>query len=292
MIQSLNWELEAMKDHIPPSRVWQQCRELADQLFALPCYELTDKRMTYEVKPLDRLDPRGCWLMDAFLNSFQRHRWSYQSDKWAPVAKIKNVVVSEIYNPRLVQAYRAELQQLQLRAGGECTTVPELSDAIRLRTACGGPNLNEHFLFHGCSWDSADCIMKEGFDPRLGGVASGNAFGIGSYFTTVASKADFYTQKNIDSNQAVGSKQRQMFVSRVALGEIYEAWYFEKYRRPPQKANGSGYDSVLGVPRVRGGPVDYDEFIVYRIAQAVPQYIIRYEHEEWCACRTCKHRAK
>ena len=94
---------------------------------------------------------------------------------------------------------------------------------------------------------------------------AGDAFGGGSYFTTRASKADFYTEK-----LSPISSLRQMLVARVALGEVSEATAFDSFLRcPPLDADGLRCDSVLGVPRSRGGCVDHDEFVVYERKQAV-----------------------
>ncbi|EPT30265.1 hypothetical protein TGME49_202030 [Toxoplasma gondii ME49] len=54
--------------------------------------------------------------------------------------------------------------------------------------------LNEFFLFHGCKADRAELIAVSGFDFRRGGENRGKLFGVGTYFSPLASKADLYTR--------------------------------------------------------------------------------------------------
>merc|ERR1711933_38459 len=105
---------------------------------------------------------------------------------------------------------------------------------------------------------------------------------MGAYFTTMASKADYYTDLFSHGGQ---SSSRVIFVARVALGEIHEAKTCDSsLRRPPVRNDGLRFDSVLGVPRSRGGRVDHDEFIVYERKQCCPQFAIVYRHKPTCRC--------
>lgn len=263
---------------------------LADRLFAMPSYPLTSKGSEYARLP-DR-DPRKQWLESYFLSSLQEHRRAMGSEEWSPKPEIDVLDVAEFYHEASTRAYRYELGELVSTRENDHSPVPELDMAIRVRTNLGGPRVNEALLFHGCDWRVAKAIQKEGFDPRLGGTNAGALFGIGSYFTTVASKADYYTQKWVDVDPSYCPDSRKlarcMCVARVALGEIYEARESDRnLRRPPIAPDGHRYDSVLGVPRSRGGCVDHDEFITYKAAQAVLQYMVLYQHKDSCACRTC-----
>lgn len=247
---------------------------------------------TYERVNIPQGDPRRNWLEDYMLASLQPHRRAYNSDEWCPVPEIRIMNVQEVINDMASAPYRQELGQLKASREGDRTVVSELEHAICVRTDLAGPRLNEALLFHGCRWESVFAILREGFDSRLGGTNAGAAFGIGSYFSTVASKADLYTQKWEDWQRRppikVPPQLRCLVIARVALGEAHEMRTADPgLRRPPIGADGVRSESVLGVPRGRGGVVDYDEFVIYKPAQAMAQFVVKYEHVETCACRTC-----
>jgi len=264
---------------------------IAEWVFALNPHSLRPKT-AYERVLVSPGDPRRQWLEDYFLASLQAHRRSYNSEEWCPKAELQVMKIWEVINESANDAYRRELAQLQASRPGDRSRVAELERALHVRTDLSGSHLNEALLFHGCRWESVFAILREGFDSRLGGTNTGAAFGIGSYFSTVASKADQYTQRWGDWERRpsvqVPPELRCMLVARVALGEIHEMSVSDQtLRRPPLGPDGVRCDSVLGVPRTRGGCVDYDEFVVYKMSQATPQFVMEYEHKPECRCRSC-----
>lgn len=237
-------------------------RSVAEWVFPLQNRILPPEK-TYDRQLLAPSDPRRQWLEEYINGSLMSHRKTYESEEWCSPPQIEIIRVSEVFNPTVNNAFYQQLSQM-----------------------------SEVLLFHGCKWDSLFGILREGFDPRLGGVNTGAAFGIGCYFTTVASKADAYTERWDEwegrPNCEIPSELRCLLVARVALGEVFEMFEADSsLRRPPVGPNEVRCDSVLGVPRQRGGVVDYDEFVIYKQAQAAPQFIVDYKHTECCTCRSC-----
>lgn len=253
---------------------------MADRIFALPTYRISvEDRVAWGCagENLSKSDPRHQWLKALFLSSWRQHRRAYDSTEWCPEAKVEVHELWEVYNDVAAAGYRQELARMCEKRPRGGKSVPELKNAVSVRTSIGGQRLNEALLYHGCSLDTYMSILREGFDARLGGGSVGQAFGIGTYFTTLASKADFYT------SSFSSSRRRVMLGARVALGEVHEQMTYDtSLRRPPGDC-----DSVLGVPRSRGGCVDHDEFIIYKLHQAIPQFVYVYSHQPDCRCRTC-----
>eukprot|EP00435_Cladocopium_sp_Y103_P042127 s132_g11.t1 len=268
-------------------------RSVAEWVFPLQNRILPPEK-TYDRQLLAPSDPRRQWLEEYINGSLMlklislgddllgqslvvtvvaafTFRKTYESEEWCSPPQIEIIRVSEVFNPTVNNAFYQQLSQMSEVWGSERMPVPELHRAIPIRTAWDQTRMNEVLLFHGCKWDSLFGILREGFDPRLGGVNTGAAFGIGCYFTTVASKADAYTERWDEwegrPNCEIPSELRCLLVARVALGEVFEMFEADSsLRRPPVGPNEVRCDSVLGVPRQRGGVVDYDEFVIYKQA--------------------------
>eukprot|EP00439_Symbiodinium_sp_Y106_P045945 s2069_g5.t2 len=271
-------------------------RSVAEWVFPLQNRILPPEK-TYDRQLLAPSDPRRQWLEEYIQGSLMSHRKMYDSEEWCSPPQIEIIRISEVFNPIVNNAYYQQLSQMQEVWGTDRQAVPEMSRAIPIRTAWDRNRMNEVLLFHGCKWDSLFGILREGFDPRLGGINTGAAFGIGCYFTTVASKADAYTERWEEwegrPNCEIPADLRCLLVARVALGEISELRDADaSLRRPPCSTADVRCDSVLGVPRARGGCVDYDEFVIYKQAQATPQFIVDYKHIDCCTCRSSPKRPR
>eukprot|EP00929_Paragymnodinium_shiwhaense_P105209 TRINITY_DN70138_c0_g1_i1.p1 TRINITY_DN70138_c0_g1~~TRINITY_DN70138_c0_g1_i1.p1 ORF type:complete len:393 (-),score=59.25 TRINITY_DN70138_c0_g1_i1:253-1431(-) len=276
------------QDLVPRRDMWRNLEALADRLFALPAHALSpDTTTPCVVEDLSPSDPREQWLRSQFLSAWEPHRLAYNSAEMCERANIEVLLIVEYYNPQLASDYRYELSRMAAARSSAPDPVPELDNAIRVRTLLGGSSLNEALLYHGCPMEAMEAVSDEGFDPRLAGMNAGAAFGRGCYFTTRASKADYYTEPGIWKGLP---GFRFMLVSRVALGAVAEQTAYNKALvRPPANDSGASFHSVLGVPRLRGGCVDHDEFVVYERKQSVLQYIILYRHVDGCVCRTCRN---
>ncbi|CAE8604181.1 unnamed protein product, partial [Polarella glacialis] len=262
---------------------------MGEWIFAM--HPSTTPDRPYDRQMLDPADPRRQWLEDYVKNSLMPHRIECDSSEVCEAAEIQIVRISEVINETANAGYQAVLRDMQQGLRCDCRRVQELSRAIPVCSDYEGPKMNEVLLFHGCSWSQLFGVLREGFDSRLGGNQDAS-FGIGSYFTAVASKADGYSQRWGDWEERpacdISPDIRCLLVARVALGEISEQLDADTtLRRPPMGRGDRRCDSVLGVPRDRGGCVDYDEFVVYRPGQATPQFIIDYQHLPSCFCRCC-----
>ncbi|CDI75738.1 hypothetical protein, conserved [Eimeria praecox] len=78
-------------------------------------------------------------------------------------------------------------------------------------------HLNEYFLFHGCTEERAGLIALSGFDFRRGGENGGKLFGVGTYFSPHASKADLYTRPNDFSGKATGPSPFSAVTFHISL---------------------------------------------------------------------------
>eukprot|EP00928_Gymnodinium_smaydae_P049673 TRINITY_DN33361_c0_g1_i1.p1 TRINITY_DN33361_c0_g1~~TRINITY_DN33361_c0_g1_i1.p1 ORF type:complete len:355 (+),score=73.11 TRINITY_DN33361_c0_g1_i1:81-1145(+) len=259
--------------------------ELASRIFALPT------QMSNFQRPLDHGDPRRLWLEQHFMASFRPQRGLRDSHHWHPRAEVDVLEIFEVNRPKMTALYLHELNRIRSQLHPEahddvCGFVPELANALRPRSffaTRGWPDLNEALLFHGCDRAGLREILARGFHPSLGGANAGYAFGYGSYFTTAAHKADYYTDLLPNKDYPEWGHYRAMLVARVALGRVAEM----RSRKPKLQQPPKHYDSTLGVPAERGGCMDYDEFVVYRQARALPAFVILYRHIPRCHCRTC-----
>ena len=143
--------------------------------------------------------------------------------------------------------------QANLHAANSTNGLVAPSDAV----AAG---INEVYLFHGTSQQSADGIAENGFDTRYSGVSVATYFGHGTYFAS-------------DVRKALGYSSGVLFVARVALGApIVVTASCSTIKRPPPLQPGDPFeaDSVIGQK-----PLDsMAEFVVFQSAQAYPEYLI------------------
>ena len=78
-------------------------------------------------------------------------------------------------------------------------------------------------------------------------------------------------------------------VVRAVLGEPYRTKVgMPTAQRPPDRADSRGsLNSVVAITQPNGGCVEYPEYIVYKEAQALPQFAIWYKHTQACGCTHC-----
>jgi hypothetical protein len=113
-------------------------------------------------------------------------------------------------------------------------------------------------------------------------------FGIATYLTPIASKADIYSE---DFTQRLGrTAPRQMLIVRAVLGEAFRTRQaMPKATKPPDSESGMPYDSVLAEGG-GGSCVDHLEVMLYEKFQALPVCIATYAHEGTCECAECLKR--
>ncbi|KAL8434252.1 hypothetical protein Efla_002017 [Eimeria flavescens] len=106
--------------------------------------------------------------------------------------------VERICNEFLTRRYLHERSMLMLlnRGGGRGLEEDIPNPLLKVYEA-----LNEYFLFHGCTEERAGLVALSGFDFRRGGENGGKLFGVGTYFSPNASKADLYARPAEPSNK-------------------------------------------------------------------------------------------
>ena len=154
-------------------------------------------------------------------------------------------------------------------------------DAIAVQTWYGHA-LNEHLMYNGVPHDIAERIHLQGADVRYAGENAGKMFGTGIYLATNSSKSDIYTTAN-------DAGERSVFVMRACLGEVHESKVaLTTATRAPERADKKGpLDSVRAMTLADGGAVEHPEYIVYKDAQVLPEYVITYKHKGGCKCTHC-----
>eukprot|EP00931_Biecheleriopsis_adriatica_P009416 TRINITY_DN110495_c0_g1_i1.p1 TRINITY_DN110495_c0_g1~~TRINITY_DN110495_c0_g1_i1.p1 ORF type:complete len:387 (-),score=25.74 TRINITY_DN110495_c0_g1_i1:192-1196(-) len=138
--------------------------------------------------------------------------------------------------------------------------------------------VNEMWLFHGTGPGTAHQIAMSGFDNRL---SNKGLYGDGTYFASQACKSHQYTCPHGSCRACECRGTRTIILARVVLGDFYVTHQTLKgYRRPPEKGDNLLYDSVLANPGdMLNHPKDYQdhqEFVIFDMNQAYPQYLIRY----------------
>ena len=161
----------------------------------------------------------------------------------------------------------------------------DLQDCCALRPAYDlDIGLHELLLYHGCRKGSIDGILSEGFDPSRSGERSGRFFGCGTYFADIAAKADTYVDSAADGMKCV-------VVAQVCLGKALKA-FRAMPRFHPSCSEGDderpAFDSVVGEDTEHGGILDHREYVIYDGAQAMPRYLVWYQHCEDCRCFRCR----
>ena len=122
----------------------------------------------------------------------------------------------------------------------------------------------EALKFHGTSAEAVDAIVEKGFKmPK----SSNHMYGPGIYFATDSSKSaqEMYTK---------GSNM--LLLCRVLLGKTYTVDSAQK-DMTLERLRDKGYDSLYAVrDSRRSGGVLYDEYVVFDVHQALPQYVVHY----------------
>ena len=227
---------------------------------------------------LDPADATFKCLQQHFVSSVLAHRPGPRQAHCSP-PMLGVVRIERIYNPRLQEKYLAEVQDIaglvERRATPVSINAPCVESFQSLR-------VNEHLLYHGASADIVERLTMQGLDPRYAGENAGKLFGSGSYFAANSSKSDIYTTPN-----AAG--ERCILITRVCLGEASIATRpCREATRPPEREDGRGpLNSIVAATTREGGCVEHPEFIVFKEAQALPEYAVWYRHEAGCHCTHC-----
>ena len=227
---------------------------------------------------LDPADPTFECLQQHFVSSVLAHRPGPGQAHCSP-PKLGVVRIERIYNPRLQEKYLAELQDIAGLVERRATPVSINAPCVESFQSL---HVNEHLLYHGASADIVERLTMQGLDPRYAGENAGKLFGSGSYFAANSSKSDIYTTPNAEG-------ERCILITRVCLGEASIATRpCREATRPPEREDGRGpLNSIVAATTREGGCVEHPEFIVFKEAQALPEYAVWYRHEAGCHCTHC-----
>ena len=167
--------------------------------------------------------------------------------------------------------------------------MPTLPQAYQ-RAVCPNSPINEVLLFHGATDDVLEKIRLGGFDPLRGGESAGKLFGAGTYFTPCFSKADLYTDS--ERHPRCKTAERHVMVAKIILGNFQQDKVGYSNRRRPDEDDRTGMllDSVVAATREEGGAVDHPEAVIFKSEQALPMFMITYQHADGCRCHMCLRR--
>eukprot|EP00929_Paragymnodinium_shiwhaense_P069233 TRINITY_DN34926_c0_g1_i1.p1 TRINITY_DN34926_c0_g1~~TRINITY_DN34926_c0_g1_i1.p1 ORF type:complete len:621 (-),score=12.75 TRINITY_DN34926_c0_g1_i1:528-2390(-) len=267
----------------------EQMRRAWAQVSCLPSPSVYSEFGTHELRSHDLVFKLISTLVRS---SCQKHRRALHSPEFCPAPQLDVHCIKHVTNPRLAKQYLARVEDVQgLRPSG-CAPIKGLRH-LKIGSRKGGNpmelELNEHFLFHGATGATVQGILRGGFDPRRGGEGVGKLFGVATYFTPHASKADIYTEQH--SNRLPRHAQRELIVARCVLGEVHcTKRAMRDASRPPDGPENNPLDSVIAADRASGGVVDHTEVMIYDKGQAVPEFVVVYSHARSCLCAECMKR--
>ena len=234
--------------------------------------------------------PMGVKLRELVKNQVMPHRPA-QGSPHCEAPRLTVTRIEKVKSPRLQEKYLAEVQDI----AGLCNNAGRRGVANALEGSIRAPRvqsfegigLNEAMLFHGLPHSVVDRVVENGLDPRNAGSNAGAMFGNGTYLADLSSKSDIYTTPNANG-------ERCMLLVRACLGEVHQATRANRVMmRPPERPDGRGpLDSVLALTQTEGGVVEHREYVVYKEAQLLPQFVIWYKHEPGCACTHCYKKIK
>ena len=134
-------------------------------------------------------------------------------------------------------------------------------DAMKKRF--GNKSIKEALLFHGTSSDAAPKIIGTNFDWRLSGSNVGQILGAGTYFSPNINTAMNYCSSS--------DSKKHMFLALVLCGDYTRGE--REYRRPPEKLDGSLYDSCVD------STSKPDKIAIFDQNQLYPLYLVTFANK-------------
>jgi len=179
-----------------------------------------------------------------------------------------------VEDSELWRRYAQKCHEVQAKGGCRglrVKTTEELRGAAKSEL---NASVNEVYLFHGTSLESAGGIARAGFRIDLAGSKVGAAYGRGAYFAERSTKSDEYAQPDAEGRCT-------MLLCRVCLGEVYRLQEFDTHGERHVLESKGQYNSLLGDGEARAGT--FQEFVLYEASQIYPEYLIVYKR---CHCRS------
>ena len=133
--------------------------------------------------------------------------------------------------------------------------------------------INEFYLFHGTSSETAAIISEHGFDEHRAEL--NGLYGAGSYFACNACKSHQYALAKKGT-----SADFVLLLCRVAMGVPFcTKKTHQRARLPPDNDDtpGQPYDSIFaGNGIANSGSQYHNEYVIFDRSQVYPEYIVRY----------------
>jgi hypothetical protein len=188
--------------------------------------------------------------------------------------------VLRVENKHLWQQYAKARATIKAKRSHRCTSTEKRGKLLTMTKPYDfmskvDSDVNEVFLWHGTSPESALSIAKDGFSTDFAGSARGTMYGCGMYFAECSSKSDEYAK--CDPNHVMGKNTCCLLLCRVVLGEslVMTTGGDSTYGIVEEAMHSGQYESVLGDREASAGT--YREFVTYTLNQAYPEYIVMYE---------------
>lgn len=203
-------------------------------------------------------------------------------------AKLRVRQVQRVENAALWQRYAKGREAIRSKRVHSCTSAGGLRTELEGGRALEDPptntssctsmqrSVNEVYLWHGTSHQSAMSISKNGFSLEHAGSATGSSlYGDGIYLAECSSKADEYARDCPEAHPEVYC----LLFCRTVLGEVLRLTTGGEstYAMIKAMVASDAYDSVLGDREVSVGT--YREFVVYKEEQVYPEYLVLYSRE-------------
>jgi hypothetical protein len=215
----------------------------------------------------------------------------------------KLLKILQVQSDTLWQNYSFQRVRITLDKRAEQCELTNHLKKYPLKTVLVDSSVNEVYLFHGTTREIAETIASKGFDTRLGCQLVTNRlpngmFGSAVYFAESFSKSNQYVACPLCNGNSIGRGNKDcncsaqdiekaggyvMIVGRVLLGDSHICLHYDestyKFKeKPPQKPDGSYYDSIFAESRENfpDHHLSYREFVVYEPAQIYPEFLIYY----------------
>ena len=208
---------------------------------------------------------------------FQPHSHQCPSSPASPLLKAKVTKVLRVENETLWRLYETKKAVLksEYAKGNVKEMLSRKTKQPSLPSVELSADVNELFLFHGTSDETAMTIARHGFDERVANL--GGLYGAGSYFADNSCKSHQYA-----SRSKSGAGEHVLLLCRVTMGwPLCTTTGHEHERRPPENpAILSGkrpFDSIFAESgKAMGGRQFHNEFVIFDKTQVYPEYVIYY----------------
>lgn len=141
-------------------------------------------------------------------------------------------------------------------------------------------DINEVYLWHGCSYDAVDHIFHEDF--RLNFKSHVGLFGKGLYFAESCAKADDYSTgashrrnwyKSVEHSLPANTPVQAMLLCRIVLGKVKRVNAVDYHQTLGPAATGE-YDSLIGDRKMHRR-----EFVLYSKDTVFPEFAVLYQRD-------------